>query len=96
MEQLASSNQQPKRKVNKDASYLPPGIRNLVNLTNAPQLLHGLIAINKPRGVSSGDLANFVRAKLDTIHPGLRFGFAGTLDENATGVFVGGIGQGSQ
>jgi tRNA pseudouridine(55) synthase len=68
------------------------GQKDLVNLTNAPQLLGGLLPIYKPRGVTSTDLSNYIRLKLTKIHPALRFGFAGTLDENAQGIFLGAVG----
>ncbi|RKY38109.1 MAG: tRNA pseudouridine(55) synthase, partial [Candidatus Omnitrophota bacterium] len=45
---------------------------------------NGLILVNKPRGLTSHDVVNYVRKKLNT----KRVGHAGTLDPQAEGLLI--------
>jgi tRNA pseudouridine55 synthase len=46
---------------------------------------HGLVAIDKPRGITSRDVVNLIQGEFP---PGTRVGHTGTLDPLATGVLV--------
>lgn len=54
--------------------------------------LNGIIAIDKPKGMSSHDVVNVVRRSIQE----KRVGHAGTLDPEASGVLVIGIGLGTR
>ena len=53
-----------------------------------PPTVHGLAIINKPAGVTSHDVVNQMRKILGE----RRIGHAGTLDPDATGVLLVGVG----
>ena len=53
-----------------------------------PPTIHGLAIIDKPAGVTSHDVVNQLRAHLGE----RRIGHAGTLDPDATGVLLVGVG----
>ena len=53
-----------------------------------PPIVHGLAIINKPAGVTSHDVVNQMRKILGE----RRIGHAGTLDPDATGVLLVGVG----
>ena len=54
--------------------------------------LHALLAIDKPVGMTSHDVVNKLRRALHE----RRIGHAGTLDPDACGVLVVGVGQGTR
>ncbi len=54
-----------------------------------PPTVHGLLVIDKPAGMTSHDVVGHVRRRLDE----RRVGHAGTLDPDATGVLLVGVGS---
>ena len=54
-----------------------------------PPTVHGLLVVDKPPGVTSHDVVGVVRRRLGE----RRVGHAGTLDPDATGVLLVGVGQ---
>src|SRR5688572_30933402 len=54
-----------------------------------PPTVHGLAVVDKPAGVTSHDVVAIVRRRLGE----RRVGHAGTLDPDATGVLVLGVGR---
>jgi tRNA pseudouridine55 synthase len=54
-----------------------------------PSSVHGLLVIDKPAGMTSHDVVNVVRRRFNE----RRVGHAGTLDPDATGVLLVGVGQ---
>ena len=54
-----------------------------------PAAVHGLAVIDKPAGVTSHDVVGMVRRSLQE----RRVGHAGTLDPDATGVLLVGVGN---
>ncbi|MFM8945630.1 MAG: tRNA pseudouridine(55) synthase TruB, partial [Actinomycetota bacterium] len=53
-----------------------------------PPQIHGLLVIDKPAGITSHDVVDRVRRRLGE----RRVGHAGTLDPDATGVLLVGVG----
>src|SRR3954447_11789016 len=54
-----------------------------------PPTVHGLVVVDKPAGVTSHDVVNLLRRRLGE----RRIGHAGTLDPDATGVLLIGVGK---
>src|SRR4051794_29095847 len=54
-----------------------------------PPTVHGLVVVDKPAGVTSHDVVNLLRRRLGE----RRIGHAGTLDPDATGVLLVGVGK---
>lgn len=54
-----------------------------------PPTVHGLLIVDKPAGVTSHDVVNQLRRRLGE----KRIGHAGTLDPDATGVLIVGVGS---
>src|SRR3954449_5739887 len=54
-----------------------------------PPTVHGLVVVDKPAGVTSHDVVNLLRRRLGE----RRVGHAGTLDPDATGVLLVGVGK---
>src|SRR5688500_14849428 len=54
-----------------------------------PATIHGLAVVDKPAGVTSHDVVGMLRRRLNE----RRVGHAGTLDPDATGVLLVGVGQ---
>lgn len=57
-----------------------------------PATVHGLVIIDKPAGMTSHDVVSRLRKRLGE----RRIGHAGTLDPDATGVLVVGVGNGTR
>jgi len=57
-----------------------------------PPTVHGFVVIDKPAGMTSHDVVNVLRKKLGE----RRIGHAGTLDPDATGVMLVGVGNGTR
>lgn len=57
-----------------------------------PPTVHGFVVIDKPAGMTSHDAVNILRKKLGE----KRIGHAGTLDPDATGVLLVGVGNGTR
>lgn len=57
-----------------------------------PPTVHGFVVIDKPAGMTSHDVVNVLRKKLGE----RRIGHAGTLDPDATGVMLIGVGNGTR
>jgi tRNA pseudouridine55 synthase len=57
-----------------------------------PPTVHGFAVIDKPAGMTSHDVVNVLRKKLGE----RRIGHAGTLDPDATGVMLVGVGNGTR
>jgi len=57
-----------------------------------PPTVHGFVVVDKPAGMTSHDVVNVLRKKLGE----RRIGHAGTLDPDATGVMLVGIGNGTR
>ncbi len=57
-----------------------------------PATVHGVLVIDKPKGITSHDVVARVRRKLSE----RRVGHAGTLDPMATGVLVVLVGEGTK
>ena len=53
-----------------------------------PPTRHGLVIVDKPAGMTSHDVVNVLRKQLGE----RRIGHAGTLDPDATGVLLVGVG----
>ncbi|MDQ3312936.1 MAG: tRNA pseudouridine(55) synthase TruB, partial [Actinomycetota bacterium] len=54
-----------------------------------PPTVHGVCVVDKPAGVTSHDVVAMLRRRFDE----RRVGHAGTLDPDATGVLVAGVGD---
>jgi tRNA pseudouridine55 synthase len=54
-----------------------------------PPTVHGLVVVDKPTGVTSHDVVGVLRRRFDE----RRIGHAGTLDPDATGVLLVGVGR---
>src|SRR6478609_302411 len=54
-----------------------------------PPTVHGLVVVDKPAGITSHDVVNVLRRRLGE----RRIGHAGTLDPDATGVLLVGVGK---
>ena len=54
-----------------------------------PSMVHGMLVIDKPPGITSHDVVGLLRRRFDE----RRIGHAGTLDPDATGVLVVGVGK---
>lgn len=57
-----------------------------------PPTRHGLVIVDKPAGMTSHDVVSKLRRRLDE----RRIGHAGTLDPDATGVLLVGVGYGTR
>ena len=57
-----------------------------------PPTVHGFVVIDKPAGMTSHDVVNVLRKKLGE----RRIGHAGTLDPDATGLMLIGVGNGTR
>jgi len=57
-----------------------------------PPTVHGFVIVDKPAGMTSHDVVNVLRKKLGE----RRIGHAGTLDPDATGVMLVGVGNGTR
>ena len=57
-----------------------------------PPTVHGFVVVDKPAGMTSHDVVNILRKKLGE----RRIGHAGTLDPDATGVMLVGVGNGTR
>lgn len=57
-----------------------------------PAQVHGLVIVDKPAGITSHDVVSRLRKKLGE----RRIGHAGTLDPDATGILVVGVGNGTR
>ena len=57
-----------------------------------PPAVHGFVVIDKPAGMTSHDVVNILRKKFGE----KRIGHAGTLDPDATGVLLIGVGNGTR
>ncbi len=57
-----------------------------------PPTVHGFVVVDKPAGMTSHDVVNVLRKKLGE----RRIGHAGTLDPDATGVMLVGVGNGTR
>lgn len=57
-----------------------------------PPAVHGFVAVDKPAGMTSHDVVNILRKKLGE----KRVGHAGTLDPDATGLLLAGVGNGTR